>query len=146
MLSLKKIGKAWNKIRTLSYNPAEHSILVTAGENDSGIYALLQLPKDVTGAIEPMDIRQGEATSACFIARNRFITFSKTTKKLEVRDLNNTVTKSIELDSNVKDVVYAGPGTVLLMKSSSVVHYDVQQKKQLAEIQNQSCQCTKQLE
>ncbi|OWB83621.1 hypothetical protein B5S33_g2252 [[Candida] boidinii] len=135
MLSLKKIGKAWNKIRTLSYNPAEHSILVTAGENDNAIYALLQLPKDVTGAIEPMDIRQGEATSACFIARNRFITFSKTTKKLEVRDLNNTVTKSIELDSNVKDVIYAGPGTVLLMKSSSVVHYDVQQKKQLAEIQ-----------
>ncbi|ODV93821.1 hypothetical protein PACTADRAFT_86873 [Pachysolen tannophilus NRRL Y-2460] len=136
MLSLKKIGKPWTSIRTLSYNPAERSILVSVGDNnDNSIYCLTPLPKDVTGAIEPSDLRQGEANFACFIARNRFVSYSKATQMLEVRDLNNSTTKSIKLDSSVKDVVYASPGTVLLLKTSSVVHYDVQQKKELSEIQ-----------
>ncbi|CDK25116.1 unnamed protein product [Kuraishia capsulata CBS 1993] len=135
MLSLKKVGKMYSKIRTLSYNPAEHSILITTGENDSSTYAYIPLPKDVTGAIEPTDIRQGEANAACFVARNRFVTFSKTTKTLEVKDLSNSSTKSTVLDASVKDVVYAGPGSVLLLKTNSVIHYDVLQKKELSEIQ-----------
>ncbi|KAI0464944.1 coatomer subunit alpha [Komagataella kurtzmanii] len=135
MLSLKKIGKPWTNFKTLSYNPAEHSILITTGDADNAYYALVSLPKDVTGAIEPTNIREGTANFACFIARNRFVTYVKSTKTLEVLDLNNSVTKSIKLDYTVKDVVYAGPGTVLLLRSNSVIHYDVQQRKELAEIQ-----------
>ena len=93
------------------------------------MYALIALPKHVTGAIEPTDVRQGEGNFACFISRNRFVSFVKSTKSLNVKDLNNNVTKSIQLDSSVNDVLYGGAGRVLLVKSHSVINYDVQQKK-----------------
>lgn len=131
MLSLKKIGNAWTNFRALSYNPSSRSILVTTGEQ----YALIALPKDVTGAIEPQDLKLGDGNFATFIARNRFVVFNKSTQSLDVKDLDNTTTKAIKLDNKVKDVVAAGPGTVLLLKTNSVVHYDAQQKKVLAEVQ-----------
>lgn len=130
-LSLKKIGNTWNNLRTLSYNPSSRSILVTTGDQ----YALIGLPKDITGAIEPQDLKLGDGNNAVFIARNRFVVYSKSTQNLEVKDLDNSTTKTIKLDSNVKDVVYGGPGSVLLLKNNSVVHYDAQQKKVLAEVQ-----------
>ncbi|CUM64377.1 uncharacterized protein PRCAT00001979001 [Priceomyces carsonii] len=134
MLSLKKIGKTWSFMRTLSYNQSDNSILVTHGENDNSMYALITLPKHITGAIEPTDVRQGEGFFACFISRNRFVTFIKSSKTLHVKDLNNNATKSIQLDSSVINVLYGGPGRVLLVKSHSVINYDVQQRKELSEI------------
>ncbi|PYD07259.1 hypothetical protein DND36_32820, partial [Pseudomonas savastanoi pv. glycinea] len=35
MLSLKKIGKTWSVMRTLTYNQSDNSILVTHGEGDN---------------------------------------------------------------------------------------------------------------
>lgn len=134
MLSLKKIGKTWSFMRTLSYNQSDNSILVSHGEGDNGMYALITLPKHVTGAIEPTDIRQGEGNFACFISRNRFVSFIKSSKTLHIKDLSNNITKSIQLDSSVTDVLYGGPGRVLLVKTHSVVNYDVQQRKELSEI------------
>lgn len=137
MLSLKKIGKTWLFMRTLSYNQSDNSILVThGGEGSDGQYALISLPKHVTGAIEPTDIRQGEGNFACFISRNRFISFVKATKTLYVKDLSNNVTKTIQLDSSVNDVLAGsnGSGKVLLVKQHLVVSYDVQQRKEVAEL------------
>ncbi|EDK36476.2 hypothetical protein PGUG_00574 [Meyerozyma guilliermondii ATCC 6260] len=134
MLSLKKIGKTWSFMRSLSYNQSDNSILVTHGEGDSGQYAYITLPKHVTGAIEPTDIRQGEGNFACFISRNRFVSFVKSSKTLLVKDTNNNTTKTIQLDSSVNDVLSGGPGRVLLVKTHAVVNYDVQQRKELAEI------------
>ncbi|CAH2355081.1 coatomer subunit alpha [[Candida] railenensis] len=135
MLSLKKIGKTWSFMRTMSYNQSDNSILVTHGDGSDGQYALISLPKHVTGAIEPTDIRQGEGNFACFISRNRFISFVKSSKTLYVKDLSNNVTKTIQLDSSVIDVLNgsAGSGRVLLIKQNSVVSYDVQQRKEIAE-------------
>lgn len=134
MLLLKKIGKIWSFMRTLTYNQLDNSILVTHGEGDNGMYALVPLPKHATGAIEPVDIRSGEANFACFILRNRFVAFVKGSKTLFVKDTNNNITKTIQLDSSVVDVLYGGPGRVLLIKNHSVVNYDVQQRKELAEL------------
>lgn len=131
MLSLKKIGKAWSFMKTMSYNQSDNSLLVTHGEGDNGMYAMITLPKHVTGAIEPTDIRQGDGNFACFISRNRFVTFVKSSKVLYVKDMNNSVTKSIQLDLSVLDVLNGGAGRVLLIKSHSVILYDVQQKKEL---------------
>lgn len=131
MLSLKKIGNAWTNLRSLSYNPSSRSILVTTGDQ----YALIALPKDVTGAIEPTDYKLGDGNFATFIARNRFVVYTSSSQTLEVKDLDNTTTKSIKLPGSVKDVVSAGPGTVLLLKANSVVHYDAQQRKVFAEVQ-----------
>lgn len=134
MLSLKKIGKTWSAMRSLTYNQSDNSILVTHGEGDNGMYALIALPKHVTGAIEPADIRLGEGNFACFISRNRFVAFVKSSKVMYVKDTNNNVTKTIQLDSSVIDVLYGGPGRVLLVKSHSIINYDVQQRKELAEL------------
>lgn len=134
MLSLKKIGKTWSFMRTLSYSQIDNSLLVTHGEGENGMYALVSLPKHVTGAIEPTDIRLGEGNFACFISRNRFASFVKATKVLYVKDMNNNVTKTIQLDSSVIDVLSGGAGRVLLIKSHSVVNYDVQQRKELGEL------------
>lgn len=134
MLSLKKIGRPWSFMRAMSYNQADNSILVTHGEGENGGYALIQLPKHVTGAIEPADIRLGEGNFAAFISRNRFVTFVKHTKVLTVRDLSNNATKTIQLDSSVVDVLSGAAGRILLVKAHSVVSYDVQQRKELSEI------------
>ncbi|QPG76917.1 coatomer subunit alpha [Brettanomyces nanus] len=135
LLSLKKVAVPWNKIRKISYNPAENAILIQSGENEAGIYAYIPVPKEAVGALDATPRGQGKATAACFIARNRYVTFSKITHKLEVRDLNDNVTKAIAMDSTVKDIVYAGPGVIFLMMPTKVVTYDVQQKRQIAEIQ-----------
>lgn len=134
MLSLKKIGKPWSFIRTLSYNHTDNSILVTHADSESSSYSLIALPKHVTGAIEPTNVRQGEGNFASFINRNRFVTFSKASKTLQVKDLNNNVTKSSQLDSSVNEVLPGSPGRVLLVKSNSVISYDVQQRKEVSEI------------
>ena len=134
MMSLKKIGKTWSFMRTLSYNQSDNSILVVHGEGDNSNYALITLPKHATGAIEPTDIRQGEGNFAAFISRNRFATFIKSSKTLHVKDLSNNVTKTVQLDSSVVDVLPGGPGRVLLVKQHSVINYDVQQRKELSEL------------
>lgn len=134
MLSLKKIGKTWSFMRTLSYNQLDNLVLVTHGEGENGMYALVALPKHATGAIEPAQVRLGEANFACFILRNRFVTFVKATKVLCVKDMTNNITKTIQLDSSIVDVLYGGPGRVLLVKSNAVVNYDVQQRKELGEL------------
>lgn len=134
LLSLKKIGKTYSVIKSMSYNPADNSLLITQGEGDAGTYALVSLPKHATGAIEPTDVRLGEGNYAFFISRNRFVSFVKSTHLLSVRDINNTVTKSIQLDSSINEVLNGGSGRVLLVKNHSVILYDVQQKKDLAEL------------
>lgn len=134
MLLLKKIGKTWSFMRSLSYNHSDNSVLVTHGEGDNGMYALIALPKHVTGAIEPTDVRLGEGNFACFISRNRFVTFIKSSKVLYVKDMNNNVTKTIQLSSSIVDVLYGGPGRVLLVEAHSVIIYDVQQRKELGEL------------
>lgn len=135
LLSLKKIALPWNKIRNISYNPSENSMLIQVGDNDNGVYSYFNLPKEVVGALEPSIRGEGKANSAYFIARNRFVTFLRSSHKLDVHDLNNNITKSITLDSDVKDIVPGTPGCVLLLKGSSVVLFDVQQKKELGTLQ-----------
>lgn len=129
IISLKKAALQWNKIRSISHNPSENSILVQSGEKDLGKFSYFVLSKEIIGALEPSTKGEGKANAAYFIARNRFVTFTKSSNALEVRDLNNKVTKSITLDSDVKNILPATPGNILLIKPQKVELYDVQQKK-----------------
>ncbi len=135
LLSLKKIALPWNKIKNISFNPSENSMLIQSGDNDNGAYSYFNLPKEIVGALEPSIKGDGKANSAHFIARNRFVTFVKSSHKLDIHDLNNNVTKSITLDSEVKDILPATPGNILLLKPTNVVLYDVQQKKEIGSVQ-----------
>lgn len=129
-VSLKKVGSPWNAFRSISYNPSQHSVLVNVGEK----YALCVLPKQPTGAVEPGSVLEDSGCFATFVARNRFVVYNKSAEALEVRDLDNKITKSIKIEGTVKDVVSGGPGSVLLLQPKAVVHLDVQQGKKIDEI------------
>ena len=133
MLSLKKLGNAWVPPRTLSYNPAERAILVTSA-TDNGIYELINLPRDASGAIEPTDTKRGSGTSAVFVARNRFAVFTSSTQSIDIKDLTNAVTKTIKPPVSINDIYFGGTGCLLLCAAASVILYDIQQKKTVAEL------------
>ncbi|KAL5337321.1 coatomer WD associated region-domain-containing protein [Aspergillus crustosus] len=133
MLSLRKLGSAWVPPRTLSYNPAERAILVTS-PTDGGIYELIHLPRDATGAIEPTDVKRGQASSAVFVARNRFAVFSQGNQQVDIKDLSNSTTKSIKPPTGTTDIYFGGTGSLLFITPTSVVLFDIQQKKQLADL------------
>lgn len=137
LLSLKKIGNPWVPLRTLSYNPAERSILVTtkADTNNGGhlMYELVSLPKDAAGAIEPTSNLRGVGEAAVFITRSRFAVL-KSNQAIEVMDLNNSLTKTVKSPITAKDMLYAGQGVVLLLGASAIALFDIQQKKLFAEV------------
>jgi len=133
MLSLKKFGQAWQPPRTLSYNPAERAILVTSPV-DGGSYELVSLPRDASGAVEPTDTKRGSGHSAIFVARNRFAVFNKSNLQIDIKDLSNSTTKSIKAPTGTTDIYFGGPGCLLMLTPTTVVLYDIQQKKQLAEL------------
>lgn len=133
MLSLKKLGSPWMPPRTMSYNPAERSILVTSPA-DGGIYEIVNLPRDASGAVEPTDMKRGQGNSAIFVARNRFAVFSQATQQIDIKDLTNSTTKTIKPPPGTVDIYFGGTGCLLLITPTAVVLYDIQQKKQLAEL------------
>lgn len=133
MLSLKKLGSPWMPPRTLSYNPAERSILVTSPA-DGGTYELVSLPRDASGALEPTDLKRGPGNSAVFVARNRFAVFTSANQQIDIKDLSNATTKTLKPPAGTTDVFFGGTGCLLLITPQIVVLYDIQQKKQLAEL------------
>ncbi|CAB4253971.1 similar to Saccharomyces cerevisiae YDL145C COP1 Alpha subunit of COPI vesicle coatomer complex, which surrounds transport vesicles in the early secretory pathway [Maudiozyma barnettii] len=130
-VSLKSIGQIWSAFRSISYNPSQHSLLVNEA-NDK--FALVLLPKEPTGQIDPTNVIEDSGNFATFVARNRFVVYNKNTESIEIRNLDNKTTKSIKINDPIKDIVYGGPGNVLLLHPREVVLYDVQQGKKLATI------------
>ena len=133
MLSLKKLGSPWMPPRTLSYNAAERAILVTSPA-DNGTYELVHLPRDASGAVEPTDMKKGQGNSAIFVARNRFAVFSQAAQQIDIKDLTNSTTKTIKPPNGTTDIYFGGTGCLLMITPSTVALYDIQQKKQLAEL------------
>ena len=133
LLSLRKLGSPWMPPRTLSYNPAERAILVTSPA-DNGTYELVHLPRDSSGALEPTDMKKGSGNSAVFVARNRFAVFTQSSQQVDIKDLANSTTKTIKPPPGTMDVFFGGTGCILLVTPTTVVLYDIQQKKQLAEL------------
>lgn len=143
LLSLKKIGPAYTPFRNLSFNPAERSILVTTETENGNIFELVNLPKDASGAIEPANTQRGTGDQAIFISKSRFVILNKASQSIEVRDLSNNVTRKINPPINVKDITFGGSsGLLLLLGASSVVLYDVQQGKTVAESQTSGIKYT----
>ncbi|TKX21767.1 putative coatomer subunit alpha [Elsinoe australis] len=133
MLSLKKLGSAWVPPRSMSYNPAERAILVTSPV-DGGVYELVSLPKDANGAVEPTNTMRGSGQSAVFVARNRFAVFNSANQQVDIKDLSNSTTKTIKPPHGTTDIFFGGTGCLLLVTPTTVYLYDIQQKKQLAEL------------
>ncbi|VBB81404.1 Putative coatomer subunit alpha [Podospora comata] len=133
LLSLKKLGSPWVPPRTLSYNPAERSVLVTSPA-DGGSYELINLPRDGTGAIEPTESKRGSGNSAIFVARNRFAVLNTAAQTIDIKDLQNNVTRSFKPPLGTSDIYFGGTGNLLIITPTAVHIYDVQQKKTTAEL------------
>ncbi|KAI5293000.1 hypothetical protein KEM52_005916 [Ascosphaera acerosa] len=133
LVSLKKLGSPWIPPRTLSYNPAERAVLVTSPV-DGGTYELIHIPRDLSGAVEASDVKRGSGNSAVFVARNRFAVFNQADQLIEIKDLSNATTKTMKTPAGTTDVYFAGTGHLLMITASTVYLYDIQQRKQLAEL------------
>ncbi|KAK3384819.1 coatomer WD associated region-domain-containing protein [Podospora didyma] len=133
LLSLKKLGSPWVPPRTISYNPAERSILVTSPA-DNGSYELINLPRDGSGAIEPTESKRGAGNSAIFVARNRFAVLNTANQTVDIKDLTNNTTRSFKPPVGTSDIYFGGTGNLLIITPTVVHLYDIQQKKTTAEL------------
>jgi coatomer subunit alpha len=68
------------------------------------------------------------------VARNRFAVFTQSTQSVDIKDLSNSVTKTIKPPTGTTDVYFGGTGCLLFITPTTVVLFDIQQKKQLAEL------------
>jgi coatomer protein complex subunit alpha (xenin) len=132
MLSLKRLGSAWSPPRNISHTPAENSILVTSPA-DGGVYELVNLPKDASGAVEPTDTKRGAGNSAVFVSKTRFAVFSLSNKQVDIKDLSNNTIQTIAAPAGTTDISFAGQGTILFLTATSVVLYDIKEDKQVGE-------------
>jgi len=152
--SVKKLGSQWVQPRTLSYNPAERAVIVTSvravglwrkkGETkvqsaDNGQFELVTLPKSTApsagdGKDVPSDGKKGAGSAAIFVARNRLAVLDKAGQNIEIRDLSNNLTKSVKAPVQTNEIFYGGTASLLLSAPSSVVLFDIQQQKTLAEL------------
>ncbi|KAF8761104.1 Coatomer (COPI) alpha subunit C-terminus [Rhizoctonia solani] len=115
---------------------AERAIIVTSTA-DNGIYELVGLPRDVgSGELRDSstDGKRGTGNSVVFVARNRFAVLEKATQNIQIRDLSNTITKTIKAPVQTNEIFYGGTASLILSSTSTVVLYDIQQQKTLAEL------------
>ncbi|KAI1469415.1 Coatomer, alpha subunit [Daldinia caldariorum] len=133
LLSLKRLGSAWVPPRTLSYNPAERSVLVTSPA-DGGKYELINLPRDGSGALEATDSKSGTGNSAIFVARNRFAVLDTANQTIDIKDLSNNTARTIKPPPGTTDIYFGGTGNLLIITPTAVHLYDIQQKKSIAEL------------
>jgi coatomer protein complex subunit alpha (xenin) len=118
-----------------SINPT--NVIPQFQPSDNGLYEVVSLPKDLnSGEVRDSstDGRRGSGAAAIFIARNRFAVLDKTAQTIEIRDLANSITKSIKCPVQTNDIFYGGTACLLLSTGSAVVLYDIQQQKILAEL------------
>ncbi|KAF9467884.1 coatomer subunit alpha-2 [Collybia nuda] len=135
LLSVRKFGSPYVPPRTLSFNPAERAVILTIS-SDNGLFELTNLPQQAQGEVKDssVDGKKGNGQSSIFVARNRFAVLNKATQIIEVRDLSNAVVKTIKPPVQTNEIFYGGTASLILSSTSTVVLYDIQQQKTIAEI------------
>ncbi|KAH7886951.1 coatomer WD associated region-domain-containing protein [Phlebopus sp. FC_14] len=135
LLSVRKFGSPYVPPRTLSYNPAERAVVTTIS-SDNGLFELATLPTQTNGEVKDssVDGKRGSAHSAIFVARNRLAALNKTTQLIEVRDLSNSVVKNIKAPIQTNEIFYGGTACLILSSTASVLLYDIQQQRTIAEL------------
>ncbi|SNX86292.1 probable COP1 - coatomer complex alpha chain of secretory pathway vesicles [Melanopsichium pennsylvanicum] len=136
LLSVKRLGNQYVPPRTLSFNPAERSVIVTSVNADQGTFDVAPLPREAGGDLaESSSVgKRGTGSSAIFVARNRFAVLDKTAQTIEIRDLNNALTKTITPPQPTNEIFFGGTASLILSTATGVILYDIQQQKTLAEL------------
>ncbi|KRY66160.1 Coatomer subunit alpha, partial [Trichinella pseudospiralis] len=129
-------GKSHNPYYSLSYNPAEHSVIITTRMPaiENCVYDIYALPKKENSS-ENAEVEVGEGKrnhgfAALWIARNRYAVVDRS-RNIIIKDVNHETVKTIEL-SSCEDIFYAGIGMLLIRDLDGMTLYDVQQKRVIA--------------
>ncbi|ELT95580.1 hypothetical protein CAPTEDRAFT_156336 [Capitella teleta] len=128
-------GGPRNPVFSMSYNPAENSILLCtrASNVENSTYDLYAIPKDSDS--QNPDAPEGKRSSgltAVWVARNRFAVLDRT-HSIVIKNLKNEITKKVQAP-NCEDIFYAGTGCLLLKDADQVTLFDVHQKRTLASV------------
>ncbi|XP_049880521.1 coatomer subunit alpha isoform X2 [Pectinophora gossypiella] len=121
---------------SMSLNHAEWCVLVNWRVGDNCSYELYSAPRDQAepAAAEPA---RGTATTAVWVARNRFAAIEKN-NQLVIKNLKNEVSKKISTPT-CEEIMYAGTGMLLLREPDCVQLLDVQQKRTIASVKVSKC-------
>ncbi|XP_022827317.1 coatomer subunit alpha isoform X2 [Spodoptera litura] len=138
-------GGGRNQPYSMSLNHAEWCVLVTWRAGDSSTYELYAAPRDgadgagAAGAAGPVGAEpsRGQATTAVWVARNRFAALEKN-NQLVIKNLKNEVSKKISTPT-CEEIMYAGTGMLLLREADAVQLLDVQQKRTIASVKISKC-------
>ncbi|XP_074099177.1 coatomer subunit alpha [Cotesia typhae] len=123
----------------MSYNQAENAVLICTrvpSNIENSTYDLYMIPKDGDSSSDP-ETKRASGVTAIWVARNRFAVLDRG-YSLVIKNLKNEVTKKVQIP-NCDEIFYAGTGMLLLRDSDQVILFDVQQKRQLAEVRISKC-------
>ncbi|XP_063834557.1 coatomer subunit alpha [Ostrinia nubilalis] len=121
---------------SMSLNHAEWCVLVNWRVGDTSSYELYSAPRD-GGEAATAEPARGQATTAVWVARNRFAALEKN-NQLVIKNLKNEVSKKISTPT-CEEIMYAGTGMLLLREPDSVQLLDVQQKRTIASVKIAKC-------
>ncbi|KAH8925535.1 hypothetical protein BT69DRAFT_1216366, partial [Atractiella rhizophila] len=86
--------------------------------------------------------KRGTGAAAIFISRNRLAVFDKNSQNIEIRDLANSLTKTLKCPvPGVTDIFWGGAsaagggGMILMASPAAIILFDVGQNKVVAEMQ-----------
>ncbi|XP_075986901.1 coatomer subunit alpha isoform X2 [Anticarsia gemmatalis] len=129
-------GGGRNQPYSMSLNHAEWCVLVNWRVGDNSSYELYAAPRD-GGEAPAAEPARGSATTAVWVARNRFAVLEKN-NQLVIKNLKNEVSKKISTPT-CEEIMYAGTGMLLLREPDCVQLLDVQQKRTIASVKIAKC-------
>lgn len=136
-------GEGRGSYSTMSFNPAENSILLNNHESGYELY-MVPIQKDISlPPSSPRDYKKSAGKSAVWIGRNRFAVLMNETT-LHIKNSKNEVSKKIHIPFNSSNIFPAGLGMLLILQqsinvesekgASNLVLYDVQLKQVVASL------------
>ncbi|KAE8238011.1 hypothetical protein A4X13_0g8553, partial [Tilletia indica] len=144
LISMKKLGNQSVQSHSLSLYPAKRSVMVTSvavrnsGES-SDVFDIAPLPRESAGLSEIAEFSSvREARERC----QRYSRFSQSLRSLgqgrqtiEIRDLDNQVTKAISTSRPTTEIFFCGTGSLSPSTTTTgAVLFDYQQKEILGEV------------
>ena len=108
----------------LVYSAADNSLLLSSPASDSYVLVSSRGGSD--------SFKKGTGAPAIFIARNRFAVLDVAQHQIHIKALDNTTFHSIPCADTVLRMLPSSSGTVLLASAESVMLFDIQQERAVA--------------
>ncbi|KAI3389460.1 hypothetical protein SNEBB_011477 [Seison nebaliae] len=122
---------------SLSYNPAENSILVNIRPSSCDLYPLTNKSGQTTIPSEPTEPMRSNGLTAIWVARNRFAIlgrpYADRTITILIKNLSNEIVKKLQL-SDIDEIYAGGTGFLLLRDGDNIRLFDIHHKRCVSQI------------